>query len=1435
MHAQVDAVLAAALRERGAQVAVVTCDGLFKRCYAIGDSNNPDRDCANCAAKGQHLFEAFELPIIQLRDLIKDGELENLHEKVHGLSASELELFEYNGMPHGCFMMGPVSGHFRATREQLNEPRILEVYQLYTAYSMLVYDAMSRLFDEYKPTGICIYNGHSFHHRSVLELSIKRNLPVVTHERGAHDKSFMFGSNNPSAHTSGFLEVYDNWKDVPLGREELERVREYYDKRERGEDTNYHSYYNYSTSHAQLRERLNIPRDAKVLSVFTSSEYEFSYYGAEFPMMREQTSILERLIELFRNREEYLVIRHHPSFGIAPTGAQPQFTVLDRLYKQAERASSNVRIIMPDEQTTSYALIWNSEACIAFISSVRLEAAARGVPVATCDHPFLENGATYLIKDTSSTGLNSLVSNLFSAGESIDIEYLRRLYRTTQAYFFRHSFCLNSVEIKNNFEPNIKISSYAELAPGRDPHLDRICSHMLEGTSLFESPTEAQKALPIEIENDFLKEELIKIKDYRKEVRLSSASSSEPTQKPHFYIILYRNSSMPSQGRLAQSLRRQRQQNFREHTLVEHVANKTRQTLDQLYRAVANTQEGLILLGADCFFYDECLLSESEEIFAKSPGISGVSWGAWLKVDEQGIVDSLLTSRDSEESYTALFEKAAIFSDPLLMLSLCVWKKDALLSLLSVAKTITEDELDNFLFSAITGKTVSRTKRAMIVIEDSSTKASQHKNSTRAVKSIANDNLKFLQIHLFYQDYLNDLYRRNPELTSYSFSQQIEGIISDGFSGSHLFAPYMTQYNYEAQLVIANAGAAQHRWMEEQNLSIQNTDNWLFEILLAQIEYYKPDVLYLTDPIHFDSKFVRSLTHRPDFIFGWRAAEVWETTDWSEFDLILSHLSVCRDKAIELGARKATFFCPGFTPDVYEQVSDVEEQYDIVFSGQWSSAHSKRNSFLHHVARAVSSGRRNYNIGFFLPSAPQLPIPAEVARFNFGPRWGLEMYRTLRKGRIVLNGEIDLAGNEAGNMRLFETTGVGGFALTEFHPNLGQYFKPGVEVESFQTETELLEKIDHFLSQKAERKKIAKSGFERCHKDHLISDRAQLLDRIIRTNYAEKKAKQDNTRRTRPTVGSQKTQSPNSVQVEELMDKALEKLSRENTKTALEFVIKAKCLQIPTRNLDYLRAMCFVKLEQLGDAREALQEELRHFGDNKEARELLNQILEEEQKIGEHSSISDTEFLELLKVLRPYSMLPECRLYNLFVLTKKVCLEDIPGDIVECGVAGGGSTAMIATLVKRYSKRARMVYACDSFEGMPRPSEHDSIEGTPADATGWGTGTCAAPEQSVLEICTKLGVESLVKTVKGYFENTLPTLRQEVPQIALLHVDCDWYESALAVFENLYDNMSSGTFIQIDDYGYWDGMKRAVDEFTARRNVSLAINPLQGGAWCVRP
>ena len=378
--------------------------------------------------------------------------------------------------------------------------------------------------------------------------------------------------------------------------------------------------------------------------------------------------------------------------------------------------------------------------------------------------------------------------------------------------------------------------------------------------------------------------------------------------------------------------------------------------------------------------------------------------------------------------------------------------------------------------------------------------------------SAQRDTLRIVQVETFYPPYLDGFYAARPALRTAGWREQTDALLRDGFSALHNVAPYLEPLGYEAQFIVANNGPTQMAWLREHGLPVPAGSDPMRDILRQQIEHLAPDILYFSDCINFESRFVRTLTRRPRLVVGWQAAPVPPGTDWSAFDVLLSGLSAMRKMALRLGARAAEHYMPGFPAWIADAIGPVEERYDLLFAGSYTPhQHARRNRLLTRLAEEAVAGE--FNCAFHLTSAPQA-LPAALARWAHPAAFGLSMHRALRSGRVVFDSRsdmtavapdgrvVDVAGDETANMRLFETTGSGAFLLTEHHENLSRYFDVGRDIETFRSEDELLEKLRHYLARPEERRAIAHRGQERCLRDHSMARRIHDFDAIMRRHLS---------------------------------------------------------------------------------------------------------------------------------------------------------------------------------------------------------------------------------------------------------------------------------------------------------------------------------------------
>lgn len=194
--------------------------------------------------------------------------------------------------------------------------------------------------------------------------------------------------------------------------------------------------------------------------------------------------------------------------------------------------------------------------------------------------------------------------------------------------------------------------------------------------------------------------------------------------------------------------------------------------------------------------------------------------------------------------------------------------------------------------------------------------------------------------------------------------------------------------------------------------------------------------------------------------------------------------------------------------------------------------------------------------------------------------------------------------------------------------------------------------------------------------------------------------------------------------------------------------------------------------------------------------------------------------------VKPFTMTESERLAALITAVEYIVENNIPGDVVECGVWRGGSMMAVALTLLARGDRSRSLYLYDTFAGMPAPTGHDrSFDGRPAEEqlrlTVRGEGVwCYADLEDVRTNLLSTGYPAdKIHFVRGKVEDTLPGT---IPgRLALLRLDTDWYESTLHELRHLYPILETKGCLIIDDYGHWQGARKATDEYFRGQPIYL--------------
>ena len=294
--------------------------------------------------------------------------------------------------------------------------------------------------------------------------------------------------------------------------------------------------------------------------------------------------------------------------------------------------------------------------------------------------------------------------------------------------------------------------------------------------------------------------------------------------------------------------------------------------------------------------------------------------------------------------------------------------------------------------------------------------------------------MRLFQNSGLYPSYLAHLNRLACEATSFSERRRV--FLDDRFGALHFLKPVL-EGDSDAFFTNGDDETLQRHWARENGMPGKPS---LESILLAQIEHHRTEVFYNLDPVRYPSAFVRKLPGCVKKTLCWRAAPSGNA-NFTAYDAVLANFPSMLDIWRSKGCRAEMFF-PAIDP-LMEEYGHGDRPIDVLFVGGYSRHHSTRAKVLESVANLA--GTRNVvfcldasrltrlaesPLGRLLPLKKHRRAKA-IAKIAKPPIFGRQLYDLIGKSKIVLNGSIDMAGDDRGNMRCFEAMGCGGLLLSD--------------------------------------------------------------------------------------------------------------------------------------------------------------------------------------------------------------------------------------------------------------------------------------------------------------------------------------------------------------------------------------------------------------------
>jgi spore maturation protein CgeB len=392
-----------------------------------------------------------------------------------------------------------------------------------------------------------------------------------------------------------------------------------------------------------------------------------------------------------------------------------------------------------------------------------------------------------------------------------------------------------------------------------------------------------------------------------------------------------------------------------------------------------------------------------------------------------------------------------------------------------------------------------------------------------------------MRILIFNADYLRFqswFYGRQPELRNASYAAQMAARNATLFGVADFYSRNFGALGHPAADIHVNNPWMQSAWASERGMKIEppasataggrrappawlrratapfkpmlrplarkvglspKLDTQSTKILLAQVEDFRPDLIFNQDVFHVDTALMRRIKAigKP-ILIGQVGIDPPLGEDLTVYDLMLSLLprvvQSLRARSVRAEVRHLAF-----EPAILDALpANPSPNVEVSFVGQVSVDHRQRITLLEAVAR-------RFDLKFWGLLPDTLPASSPLHRCFQGELWGTEMYQALRRSRITLNSHIDLTGREAGNMRLFEATGAGAFLLTDFKDNLHTLFAPEREVAVWRSVDDCIAAIERYLVDDKARGEIARAGQARTMAQHTYRHRVAEILALVET------------------------------------------------------------------------------------------------------------------------------------------------------------------------------------------------------------------------------------------------------------------------------------------------------------------------------------------------
>ena len=381
--------------------------------------------------------------------------------------------------------------------------------------------------------------------------------------------------------------------------------------------------------------------------------------------------------------------------------------------------------------------------------------------------------------------------------------------------------------------------------------------------------------------------------------------------------------------------------------------------------------------------------------------------------------------------------------------------------------------------------------------------------------------IKFLRISSIYSGFLKNISEQIKKDDSYE--KILKNVFEIKYSVSNNISKELNKKSYECTEIIHNLETLQEKWLRQYG-DINSKD----EIIFQQIKYYNPEVLFIGDVNLLSKKFTEKVKsiHSVKLILCFHCAPFSKKNlDNLKFaDTIITCTEGYQKKIKNLIKNDVFLMHHAFQNDL--EINFEEKRiFDVGFLGSLflnDKLHVGRINIIYNLIKNFDKSYIAINFSKLFMLDFLMFILNSIIKLNFfknikifykiiyififskKPIFGKNMFDVLKNTKILINKHIEDT-EYAGNMRLFEGTGLGCLLITDYKKELEKLFKIDEDIVIYTSEKQIFEKINFYLKNNNTRINIAKNGYNKTKSFHNYLNRVNELDKFIK-----KKLKNEN-------------------------------------------------------------------------------------------------------------------------------------------------------------------------------------------------------------------------------------------------------------------------------------------------------------------------------------